>query len=121
MGQYSEENLGNSAQGGQASPSGQPAQGGQPFGAQAPFIPARAENGPAKQSQAKAIIILLVCILAVNVATFVTQNFLSPRGMVFSGNQGFGGGGMVTQGSDGTQQQAPPDFRQEGEAAPDTE
>jgi hypothetical protein len=71
------------------------------------------ENGPMKQSQAKAIIILLVCILAVNVATFVTQNFLSPRVMNFSGAPGDGGGGMVTQGSDGTQQQTPPDFGQE--------
>jgi hypothetical protein len=73
----------------------------------------KAENGPVKQSQAKAIIILLVCILAVNVATFVTQNFLSPRGMVFSGAPGADGGGIVTQGGDTTRQQAPPDFEQE--------
>jgi hypothetical protein len=115
QGQYREDNFGNSNQGGAANLGGQPVQGGPPF------IPARAENGPAKQSQAKVIIILLICILAVNVATFVTQNFLSPRGMTFSGGPGFGGG-MVTQGNDSgaQQQQSPPDFsQQEGENPPD--
>jgi hypothetical protein len=130
QGQYREGHFANpnpgvaSSQDGQANPSVQPAQAGQVNSggqqaqfAQAPFIPARAENGPAKQSQAKAIIILLICILAVNVATFVTQNFLSPRVMNFSGNPGFGGGGMVTQGGDAgaQQQQAPPDFGQQPE------
>jgi hypothetical protein len=116
QGQYQGDNFGNPNQGGQAGPGGQPIQGGPPF------IPARAENGPVKQSQAKAIIILLVCILAVNVATFVTQNFLSPR-VTFSGGPGFGGG-MVTQGNDSgaQQQQSPPDFsQQEGENPPNFE
>jgi hypothetical protein len=131
QGQYKGDDFGNPNQGGaanpgsQANPGGQPYPGGQPSqGVQPPFIPARAESGPVKQSQAKAIIILLVCILAVNVATFVTQNFLSPRGMTFSGGPGFGSGGMVTQGNDSgaQQQQSPPDFsQQEGETPPNFE
>jgi hypothetical protein len=115
QGQYREDHFDNSNQGGQPGYVAPPP----------PFIPARADNGPAKQSQAKAIIILLVCILAVNVATFVTQNFLSPRGMTFSGAPGFGSGGVVTQGDDsGAQQrQTPPDFEHQdgGEASPNFE
>jgi hypothetical protein len=128
QGQYQEDNFGNSNQSSQSNQSNKSNQGGQPYpggqptqAGQAPFIPARTESGPAKQSQAKAIIILLVCILAVNVATFVMQNFL-PRSMTFSGSPGFGGGGMVTQGngSGSQQQQTPPDFgQQDGETPPD--
>jgi hypothetical protein len=122
QGQYKEDNFGKANPDGQVNSGGQSYSSGQPTQvAQAPFIPARAENGPAKQSQAKAIIVLLICILAVNVATFVTQNFMSPRAMNFSGNPGFGGGGIVTQGGNaGEQQQTAPNFeQQEEETAPD--
>jgi hypothetical protein len=88
-----------------------PPQGGQP-----PFIPARPENGPVSRSQAKVIIILLICILAVNVAAFVTQNFLTSRGMSFSGGPGMGANGQAFQGGDGaTRQQGAPDFSQRQE------
>jgi hypothetical protein len=89
---------------------------------QMPFIPMKQTDGPMKQSQAKAIIILMICILAINVAMFVTQYIMSPRVMNFSGGapefRTGGGvpnpqGGGATQGSENGATQAPPDFGQE--------
>jgi hypothetical protein len=67
-----------------------------------PFVPPRPQESHATKTQAKLIIILLICILVVNLAAFAVQIFQS-RGI--SANRG-----VMTVGGNGT----PPAFQQDG-------
>jgi hypothetical protein len=74
----------------QAPPPVQPSQSARP--AQPPFVPPRPQESQATKGQAKLIIILLICILAVNAAALALQIIqrgaagMNSRGITFSEN-----------------------------------
>jgi hypothetical protein len=68
-----------------------------------PFLPRRPEDAPAKATQMKAVIILLVCILIVNLAALVLQ-FL-PMGMRAAGPGMMANGNFPLGGNPPTNQQ----------------